>query len=371
MNKPIDVVVCGHLCLDLLPQMEHISLNALATPGKLYEVGGANISTGGAVSNTGLALHRLEANVRLVASIGDDVVGRAILNYIEKYGLELSQFITVQKGQQSSLTIVLSPANEDRVFLYSPGTNVSFSSSSVNYELLKQAKIFHFGYPTVLPRLYEKDGEDLARLMHLAKAQGVITSLDTTLPDAQGSSGRVDWQAILQQTLPYIDIFIPSIEEILFMLRRDDYERWNEDVFAHLTGSYLHELADQLISMGAAVVGFKLGEFGMFIRTATIGRIEVLAPVGIDPGKWAAVEVYHPAFEVDVVGTTGAGDAAYAGFLLAMIRGLSPYESVRWACAVGACCVEAVDAISGLRSWDDISARLESAWKVVEKQIKW
>lgn len=41
----------------------------------------------------------------------------------------------------------------------------------------------------------------------------------------------------------------------------------------------------------------------------------------------------------------GAGDAAYAGLLAAMLRGLPPQAAAEMACAVGACCVEAPDAI--------------------------
>lgn len=350
--------------------MEHVSLSALASPGKLFDVGVAKISTGGVVSNTGLALHRLGASVRLMASVGDDIFGRAILDFLEKHEPTLSQFIIVQKGQPSSYTIVLSPEKVDRIFLHCAGTNSTFCSNEVNYDLLGEAKILHVGYPTILPRLYANEGEDLERLMRLAKERGVVTSLDTTLPDALGVSGRANWRTILKRAMPHTDIFIPSIEEILFMLRRVDYDHWNGGVLPHITHHYLEELADELLSMGAAVVGFKLGELGMFIRTATISKIEILKEIGADPTQWADVTVYHPAFEVGVVGTTGAGDAAYAGFLLAMLRGLSPSESVRWACAVGACNVEAVDATSGVRNWDETNARLESGWKVVGKRIE-
>jgi sugar/nucleoside kinase (ribokinase family) len=369
VKRPVDVVVCGHLCLDLFPQMEHVSLNALASPGRLYEVGTASISTGGAVSNTGLALHRLGAIVRLMASVGDDVFGRGILDLIEQHDPSLTRFITVQKEQPSSYTIVLAPEKVDRIFLYGAGANTSFSSYTMNYGVLDQAKILHLGYPTTLPRLYENDGEDLVRLMRLAKVRGVITSLDTTLPDPQSGSGRVNWQSILRRTLPHTDIFIPSIEEIVFMLRRHDYDRWGGIVLPHITRSYLIELANEILDMGAAVAGFKLGGLGVFIKTAILGRIEVLTSIGANHKQWADITEYHPAFDVDVVGTTGAGDAAYAGFLLAMIRGLSPFESLRWACAVGACCVEAIDATSGIKSWHEISARLESGWKAVEKRI--
>jgi sugar/nucleoside kinase (ribokinase family) len=369
-SKSIDVIVSGHLCLDLIPQMEHVPLSALAVPGKLHEVGKANLSTGGAVSNTGLALHRLGANVRLMASVGDDVIGRAILDFLEQRDPSLSQHISVKSGQPTSYTIVLSPEKVDRIFLHCTGTNSTFNSTDVNYDLLNSAKIFHLGYPPILPRLYADDGEEFERLMQLAKATGVVTSLDTTLPDPQSDSGRANWCAILKRALPYTDIFIPSIEEILFMLRRADYDRWHGVVLEHLTHQYLDELAHELLDMGPAIVGFKLGELGVFIRAASVGRLDPLRSVIVDPVQWADITVFHPAFQVEVVGTIGAGDSAYAGFLLALLRGLSAIESARWACAVGACTVEAADATSGVRSWEATSARLESGWATIDRRLK-
>jgi sugar/nucleoside kinase (ribokinase family) len=112
-----------------------------------------------------------------------------------------------------------------------------------------------------------------------------------------------------------------------------------------------------------------LGELGFYLRTTTIPRIEVLESIGANLYEWADARVYHPAFQVEVVGTTGAGDAAYAGFLMALLRSLSPYEAVRWACAVGACAVEAVDATSGIRSWEETQARLDNGWKVVDTHL--
>ncbi len=55
----IDAVVAGHLCVDVIPQIPPIAdpSNFLA-PGRLTETGGMVLSTGGSVSNTGLALHK-------------------------------------------------------------------------------------------------------------------------------------------------------------------------------------------------------------------------------------------------------------------------------------------------------------------------
>lgn len=121
--------------------------------------------------------------------------------------------------------------------------------------------------------------------------------------------------------------------------------------------------------MGVAVAGVKLGALGLFVQTADEGRLGALASMGIDPQRWANAIVYQPAFAVNVAGTTGAGDAAYAGFLASMIRGGSPQDAARWACAVGACNVEAADATSGVHDWHNTEQRINSGWQH-EQQLR-
>ena len=72
--------------------------------------------------------------------------------------------------------------------------------------------------------------------------------------------------------------------------------------------------------------------------------------------------MHQPAFVVDVVGTTGAGDAAYGAFLAAMLHGLPPAECAQMACAVGACNAEQADATSGVRPWDETRQRIAAGW---------
>ena len=98
----IDIIVSGHLCLDLIPDMAHVPLQGFAQPGQLHEVGTLTISTGGVVSNTGLALHRLGANVRLMATVGDDLLGRVIIASLKTHDERLSELVTVQSGASSS-----------------------------------------------------------------------------------------------------------------------------------------------------------------------------------------------------------------------------------------------------------------------------
>ena len=131
----------------------------------------------------------------------------------------------------------------------------------------------------------------------------------------------------------------------------------------HITRPYLRQLAAELLEFGAGVVGFKLGEMGFYLHTGdNFNRLQALNEL-TDSEKWCNLDLWHPAFTVEVSGTTGAGDSAYGGFLAALLRGLAPDEIVRFACAVGACNVEAIDAISGVQSWDATQVRINSEWK--------
>ncbi|NWG16786.1 MAG: carbohydrate kinase family protein [Chloroflexi bacterium] len=359
-----DVIVSGHLCLDLIPRMENVALGALGVPGRLSEVGALDFATGGAVSNTGLALHRLGVNVRLMATVGDDLIGQVITRILEDRDPALTQLITIAPGQPGSYSVVLSPQRVDRIFLHCTGTNSAFGVANIDFSLLAGAKIFHLGYPPLLPRLMNDDGAELEAIYRRAQAAGVVTSLDMTLPDPNGPSGQANWIEILRRTLPYTDIFLPSIEEIMFMLRRTEYMAWRDNLRPHLTADYLRALADDLMSMGVAIAGFKLGALGLYFKTADAERLRRLRPLNLPIEAWANRELYTPAYEVSVIGTTGAGDSAYAGFLAALLRGMNPDEAAMWACAVGACNVEAADALSGVRPWEATAERLRAGWPV-------
>ena len=369
MDETFEVIVSGHLCLDLIPSMAHVPLHELATPSRLFEVGELSLATGGAVSNTGQALHRLGINVRLMALVGDDLLGRVIIAALKERDPRLSEMIAIQPGEVSSYTVVLTPQNADRIFLHCTGTNRIFGQAHIDFSLLEKARLFHLGYPPALPRLTAHNGAELEAVYRRAKETGVVTSMDMSVPDPEGASGRLDWAAILRRTLPHVDIFVPSIDEILFMLRRQDFAAWRHDVLSHLRGDYLSELAEEVIGLGAVIAGFKLGRCGLYLKTASPPAFARLSRLPLDVDTWADQQAYAPAFKVNVAGTTGAGDAAYAGLLAALLWGKTPAETARWGCAVGACNVEAVDAVSGIRTAPETQARLDAGWPTLETRI--
>lgn len=356
------VVACGHLCLDIIPAFPQAGDRSdWFRPGALYVVGAPVISTGGAVSNVGLSLNRLGVPVRLSAKIGRDPLGRLILERIDAEGRGLSAGILSLEGEISSYTAVINPPGVDRIFYHCPGANDTFAAEDVTGASLQDAAVFHFGYPPLMRRIYGDGGEALRDILRRARAAGALTSLDMSLPDPRSESGRVDWKSFLSRVLPFVDLFVPSIEESLFMLDRGEFDRFlsrggGDAVVRGASLDDVSRVAGKALELGARAVLMKMGHRGAYLRTAARGI----------PGLsgWEGRELHAPVFCVErVAGTTGAGDATIAGFLASVYKGLAPEEALSMAVAVGGCCVEAPDATSGIRGWDATVERVRAGWK--------
>ncbi|MHB1630542.1 MAG: carbohydrate kinase family protein [Bacilli bacterium] len=370
---PLTAVVAGHICLDIIPAISHRGgFEQAFAPGRLLEVGAAALATGGAVSNTGLALHKLGIPTRLMGKVGDDIFGRAILTILESYHPTLIDRMIVSRGEASSYSVVISPPHVDRIFLHYPGANDTFGAADIQLPDLNDVSLFHFGYPPLMRRLYADGGIELAAILRTVKERHITTSLDMARPDPQADAGRADWPAILRRALPYVDVFLPSFEEILFMLDRDRFEALKrasgaDELILLADGALLRNLADRLLSWGAGVVGIKLGDQGLYLRTSASSRrwddMGAGFPTGAAVEAWRGRELLAPCFFVEMVGTTGAGDSTVAGFLAALLHGMAPEEALTRAVAVGACNVEAADAASGVQSWDAVEKRMQAGWK--------
>ena len=350
------VVVAGHACLDLIPTF--IAGTGMPKPGQLTEVGSAVVSTGGAVPNTGLALHKLGFPVRLVALAGDDLFGRALGELLAVSGADIR--LKIRPEVSTSYSIVLSTPGNDRSFLHSPGANHQFMPDDITDADLHGASAFHFGYPPAMRRTFEDSGVGLARLFARASAAGMLTSLDTCFADPSGPAARADWSSIFRAVLPYVSIFCPSIDELPILLGRAD----GAEVLDNL-----HFIAADLIQTGAAAVAIKLGAEGLYLRTTS--DPERLRRARL-PASWKARELRSPCFMTNVVNTTGSGDCTVAGLLAAALLGYGPVEALTYANAVGAFSVEAQDATGGIRPWAEVSARVEVGWRRLAcRPLRW
>ena len=356
-----DVVAAGHICLDMSPKFGAggaKKIDDIFIPGRLINMNGVAFGPGGPVANTGFAIGRLGLKVLPMAGIGKDELGDILSAIIKR---EIDVDITRKDSVATSYSLILSPPGIDRIILHDPASNNDFGADDVDYEMLKNAKLMHFGYPPLVRQMYIDNGKQLVDLYKRAKETGITTSLDMSLPDTETESGQVDWKSIITSTLPYVDIFLPSIEEALFMLDKDEFDRVKaiskgDDFTKHLDMAKVCELGETIINMGSAMVLIKCGANGIYFKSAGKERLKKIGRAKPDDiESWSNRELFRETYVVESFKSALAGgDTTIAGFLSAMLEGYDVYDALKIACKTGALCCTTYDSISGLLPLNDV-----------------
>ena len=305
-----DVACLGILVADVVAR----PVDELPERGRLTLVEEMTLSIGGCAANTGVGLARLGINTAVLGKVGHDGFGDFVVRTLEGEGID-TRGVVRSDTAATAATMALVESGGERSFIHYIGANADFMEQDVVWEVVREAKILHIGGALLLPQL---DGEPTARILQAAREAGVQTSLDTVW-DPSGQ-----WLEVLAPCLPHVDYFVPSIEEARMITQREEPE----------------EIAEFLLNWGVGVVALKMGERGCYVRTAE-------------------EEFYLPAYPVEVVDATGAGDAFAAGFLAGLVMGWDLKRATALANATGAWCVTAMGATTGLRSWEETVALME------------
>ncbi len=321
-------IAAGHICLDITPKFPSgrkvQNIDEMLQPGALVHMEPADISTGGSVANTGLCMKLLGADVRLMGKVGNDDFGKTIEAILARHGVS---GLIVDDKSSTSYSVVLAIPGLDRMFLHHPGANDTFCNDDIPESALEGVELFHFGYPPLMKRIYENDGEELVKIFKRVKARGGKVSLDMAAVDPDSEEGRVDWDAFLRNVLPYVDYFLPSRDEIRFMSGLSEPE----------------EIIKKMLGYGAKTVVVKCATKGIYYGSETENG-------------------YQPCYRAPfIVSGTGAGDTSIGAFLVAAMQGRSLKECAAFAAMQGRCCVTAYNAIDGLKTMPELEKMIEDA----------
>jgi sugar/nucleoside kinase (ribokinase family) len=256
------------------------------------------ITAAGSAGGTALTLAKLGATTQSAGAIGADAVGEMLTGLLERGGIDTSHLVRRNDVQTSASVLPIRPTGE-RPALHVIGANATYGPDDAPWDAIAASTHLHLGGPEFM------GGEAAARILSFARENGVTTSADILAPGEQARD-ILDWIAPAFGELDYL---LPNDEQVLGLSGEDDLE----------TG------CRALVDRGVGCVVATRGAEGALIVHAD----------GID-------EV--PAFEIEVVDTTGCGDAFSAGFL----RGLSLGRSRRDAAVLG--CAAAALVAQGLGS---------------------
>ncbi|HEY6101722.1 MAG TPA: carbohydrate kinase family protein [bacterium] len=298
-----DVTCVGVLVADVIVW----PVNSWPEPGRLIRVDGVEVHSGGLAHSTAVALAKLGKTAAVVGRVGSDLLGTFLIDALHAHKVE--SHVVRDEAAPTSTTVVAVSGSGERSFLHLAGANAHLVPQDVPVGLTRASRWLHLGGYFLLPNL---DGVPAAQLLRRAKEAGCRTSLDVAW-DAQSR-----WFHVFEPCLPYLDLLFG-----------------NRDELAHVTGaSTPSEMAAFLRERGPEIVAVKLGPEGAYV----------------DSDEWRG---HAPAYEVDAIDTTGAGDTFCAGFLAGCLEGWDIPRVTRFANAVGAMCVTAVGGTTGIRSMEE------------------
>ncbi len=364
-NPRLDAVVAGYLGVDIAPGFPAgrpaIPAAELFRPGKLIETAGLTFSLGGVVANTGLAMKRFGQRVELMGCVGCDSLGDIVLAELKRH--QAARGIRKSRRAGTAYGIVVAPPGMDRIFFEDPGYNAVFTAKDIDFKTVAQSRLFHFGYPPLMQKLWAADGAELRQLFQQVRRLGVATSLDLTLPDSASPAGKANWRKILAGTLPFVDIFVPSIEEILFMLEPEQYTRIlaqaaDRDMVEVIPQELCESLAARVLATGVKVVMIKAGHRGAYIQTGDIAKLNSTTALKLPAANWSQRKLWVQPFPADprrIQNACGAGDCAIAGFLTAVLQGVEIEKAAQYAMLAGRDNLYGRDAFSGLSDWKEMT----------------
>lgn len=312
MDQKKPIICLGILVADVVGR----PLRSVPEPGRLVLVDEMSLHTGGCAVNTASALARLGLPVEVIGKVGEDSFGDFVMGALSERGIGI-QGIKRDKDVGTSATMVMVAPDGERRFVHYIGANARLKIEDIDFPMVLAGSILHLAGSLVMPGI---DGLPTAEILRRAQAAGVCTFLDTVWDD----SGR--WMDVLEPCLPHIDYFVPSYPEGQALTGLDDPL----------------QIARALLDRGVKTVGLKMGVDGCLVLTNT------------------GQEIRLPAYKVDVVDATGAGDAFAAGFIAGVWHGWALDKTARFANAVGALCVTGLGASGGMRSLPETLSFMEN-----------
>ena len=293
-----DVIGFGALNVDKIYQVPRI-----AKEGEETFVLDFQETPGGSAANTIVGLAKLGLKTGFIGKVADDHEGQLLINDFKLEDVNTDGIMVVKEGRSGVVTAYVDKKGERALYVH-PSVNDSLTFEQINLEYARQARFLH------LTSVDEKPFQAQKKLIE--EVSDVKVSLDPG--EIYARKGLTKLRSLIKKSF----VVLPSEGELKM-----------------LTGKRWKEGAKMLVKEGAGIVAVKLGEKGCYVTDGKEAHL-------IEP------------FKVNVVDTTGAGDAFSAGFLYGLINGKDLYQCGRLGNFVASCCVTKVGARTGLPTLPDL-----------------
>ncbi len=248
------------------------------------------LTPAGSAGGAAITLAKLGARVHSAGAIGSDGLGEVLLALLGRMGVDTSLLVRRDDVQTSASVLPIRP-NGDRPALHVVGANATYGAADAPWDAIAAATHLHLGAPEFM------GGEEAAEILAFARDRGVVTSADLLAPGEQAAAIR-DW---IEPAFAHLDYLLPNEEQLRALAGEADAV----------------SAARALLGAGVGCVAATCGAAGaLVVDRNTVERV--------------------PAFAIEVVDTTGCGDAFSAGFLRGLSLGRDHRDAARLGCAAAA-----------------------------------
>lgn len=307
---------------DLIAIGEPLVELAAEAAGRLGDVDRFRYGWGGDTANFVLAAARLGGACGYVTRVGRDAFGDAFVAMLEAHGVDASRVILDDQHHTGLYFVTYSEERKHRFDYVRRGSAAShLSGADIDRDYVASARVLHAS--GISQAISRSSAEAVRVAMEVAREAGTTVSYDANVRPALGT----------QETLRHNFEAALALADVVFVSEEDS---------AHLFGEApLEDVLDRVVGEGPRLAVAKLGPDGCLIRSDTGERLEV------------------PAWRIDAVDATGAGDAFSAGFVLSLLRSAELQEAGSYANAVGALTATGVGAIAPQPSHAEVMAFME------------
>jgi sugar/nucleoside kinase (ribokinase family) len=248
------------------------------------------ITPAGSAGGTAVSLAKLGAQVQSAGAVGRDALGEVMIELLRRHGVDTTLLKRVDGVQTSASVLPIRPDGSRPAF-HVVGANAAYGAGDVPWDEIAAADFLHLGGPEFM------GGEQAAQVLSFAREHGVVTSADILAPGEQAAA-IIDWIA---PALEHVEYLLPNDEQVIGLTGAEDLEQG----------------ARALLDRGVGCVAATCGANGVLVVSGD-------------------AEQRVPAFETEVVDTTGCGDAFSAGFLRGLALGRDRGDATILGCATAA-----------------------------------
>lgn len=209
--KKYDVVALGELLIDFIN-------NGVSEQGNnTFEA-----SPGGAPCNVLAMLTKLGKKCAFIGKVGDDIFGKKLRVELEKLAIDTDS-LKIDKDVRTTLAFVENDASGDRSFSFyrNPGADINLSPDEVDEDIIKSAKVFHFG---TLSMTHEPVKSATKKALSIAKENGCMITFDPNLREMLWQS-ESDAKIAFDFGMKFCDVLKISDNELVWFTGEADYDK--------------------------------------------------------------------------------------------------------------------------------------------------